>query len=111
MRQRGSSLYRDLMSEIRHAQTNVAALHRWQRRTLIRKIVDQLHTMRDDELSDGAFDESHGLDKIIFSTCATISSLAESDDDYFRIVLQEFAELLKTMSNVIRRNAVSAELH
>lgn len=99
------------MSEIRHAQTNVAALHRWQRRTLIRKIIDQLHTLRDDELADGVFDDSHGLDKIILSTCATISSLAESDDEYFRHVLQEFAELLKTMSDVIRRNAAVPGLH
>ena len=46
------------MSEIRHAQKNIAGMHRWQRRSLIRKIVDELHTLRDDELSEGLFDQS-----------------------------------------------------
>jgi ABC-type transporter Mla subunit MlaD len=87
-------------------------MHRWQRRSLIRKIVDELHTLRDDELSDGLFDQSDNLDKLIFNACASVTALAETDDAYFALVLEEFSSLLKTMSDVVRRNAaLSAELH
>jgi hypothetical protein len=100
------------MSEIRHAQNNISGMHRWQRRSLIRKIVDELHTLRDDELSDGLFDQSDNLDKLIFNACASVTALAETDDAYFALVLEEFSSLLKTMSDVVRRNAaLSAELH
>jgi len=100
------------MSEIRHAQKNIVNMHRWQRRSLIRKIVDELHTLRDDDLCDGAFDRNDNLDKLIFNACTSVSALAETDDAYFSLVLEEFSTLLKTMSDVVRRNAaLSAELH
>lgn len=105
-------MHRNLMSEIRHAQKNISGMHRWQRRSLIRKIVDELHTLRDDELSEGLFDQSDNLDKLIFNACASVTALAETDDAYFGLVLEEFSSLLKTMSDVVRRSAaLSAELH
>jgi len=100
------------MSEIRHAQKNIVNMHRWQRRSLIRKIVDELHTLRDDDLCDGVFDRNDDLDNLIFNACTSVSALAETDDAYFGLVLEEFSTLLKAMSDVIRRqSALSAELH
>ncbi|PKA42169.1 hypothetical protein N2599_24070 (plasmid) [Rhizobium sullae] len=91
-----------VITEIREARKVLLTLSIKDRELLVRRIVDEIHAVRNNDLSNGLFANSAGFDHLIAHTYDTIPSIARMDDENFGIVLDQFADLLNTVASILR---------
>ncbi|NNH32099.1 hypothetical protein C9413_22280 [Rhizobium sp. SEMIA 4085] len=91
-----------IISEIRDARKELLSLSINDREHLVRRIVDELHAVRTSDFSDSPFANSTGLDHLVARTYDTIPEIARMDDKNFGMVLDQFVELLETITSIVR---------
>lgn len=92
----------DIITEIRDARKELLSLSIKDRERLVRRIVDELHAVRSSDFSNSPLSNSTGLGDLVARTYDTIPEIARMDDKNFGMVLDQFAELLETITSIVR---------
>ncbi|APO72133.1 hypothetical protein IE4872_PD01612 (plasmid) [Rhizobium gallicum] len=98
----GRLMSHGIITEIRDARKELLSLSIKDRERLVRRIVDELHAVRTSDFSDSPFASSTGLDYLVARTYDTIPEIARMDDKNFGMVLDQFVELLETITSIVR---------
>lgn len=91
-----------IITEIRDARKELLSLSIKDRERLVRRIVDELHAVRTSDFSESPFASSTGLDYLVARTYDTIPEIVRMDDKNFGMVLDQFVELLETITSIVR---------